>query len=128
MANPNIVDVTTIYGVTAGLAVTTTAIATQISNSVNAIAHNTASSGKVFKINALYISNIDGASAVSVDVATSDGTSAFHITKGVSIPADSTLDVLNKPIYLNEGVGLYLAASAAGDAEAVVSYEEISDQ
>jgi hypothetical protein len=128
MANPNIVDVTTIYGVTAGLAVTTTAIATQISNSVNAIAHNTASSGKVFKINALYISNIDGASAVSVDVATSDGTSAFHITKGVSIPADSTLDVLSKPIYLNEGVGLYLAASAAGDAEAVVSYEEISDQ
>jgi len=126
MANPNIVDVTTIYGVTAGLAVTTTAIATQISNSVNAIAHNTASSGKVFKINALYISNIDGASAVSVDVATSDGTSAFHITKGVSVPANSTLDVLSKSIYLNEGIGLYLAASAASDAEAVVSYEEIS--
>lgn len=126
MANPNIVNVTTINGVTTGMSVTTTAIGTQISNSVNAIAHNTASSGKVFKINALYISNIDGSSAVSVDVATSDGTSAFHITKGVSIPADSTLDVLSKPIYLNEGVGLYLAASAAGDAEAVVSYEEIS--
>jgi len=128
MANPNIVNVTTINGVTTGMSVTTAAIGTQHSNSANAIAHNTASSDKVFKINALYISNIDGASAVSVDVATSDGTSAFHITKGVSIPADSTLDVLNKPIYLNEGVGLYLAASAAGDAEAVVSYEEISDQ
>lgn len=126
MANPNIVNVTTINGVTTGMSVTTTAIADQDAATSSAIAHNAASSGKVFKINALYISNVDGASAVSVDVATSDQTNIFHIAKGVSVPANSTLDVLSKPIYLNEGIGLYLKASAAGDAEAFVSYEEIS--
>ena len=46
--------------------------------------------------------------------------------KTVSVPADSTIDVLSKAIYLEEGDALRLTASVASDIEAVCSYEEIS--
>ena len=59
MAAPNIVNVTTITGKTAVLAVTTSA---------TAIVTNSAASGKVFKVNALYVSNVDGAAAADVNV------------------------------------------------------------
>ena len=51
---------------------------------------------------------------------------AYHIAKTVSVPADSTLDILSKAIYLEEGDALRLTANAASDLEAVCSYEEIS--
>jgi hypothetical protein len=44
----------------------------------------------------------------------------------VSIPAKSTLDVLGKSIYLEEGDSLRLTASAASKIEAIASYEDIS--
>lgn len=50
----------------------------------------------------------------------------FHIAKTVVVPADATLDVISKPIYLEEGYSLRLKANAASDLEAVCSYEEIS--
>jgi len=42
------------------------------------------------------------------------------------VPADATLDILSKSIYLEEGDKIQALASANGDAEIVVSYEEIS--
>jgi hypothetical protein len=118
MAAPNIVNVATITGKTATLAVTTSA---------TAIVTNSAASNKVFKINALYVSNVDGTNAadVNVDIYSAVG-GAFHIAKTVSVPADSTLDVISKSIYLEEGYSLRLTASANSDLEAVCSYEEIS--
>ena len=53
MAAPNIVNVATITGKTAVQAVGTSA---------TAIVTNAGSSGKVFKVNALYVSNVDGTS------------------------------------------------------------------
>jgi sugar lactone lactonase YvrE len=50
----------------------------------------------------------------------------FHVAKTVSIPANATLDVISKPIYLEEGFSLRLKANLASDLEAVCSYEEIS--
>ena len=44
----------------------------------------------------------------------------------ITVPADATLDIISKPIYLEEGDALQLLASAASDLEAVCSYEEIS--
>ena len=51
---------------------------------------------------------------------------AYHVAKTVVVPADATLDVLAKAIYLEEGDALRLTANAASDLEAVCSYEEIS--
>jgi hypothetical protein len=117
MTAPNIVGVTTITGKTAVLVVTTSA---------TAIVENTAASGKVFKVNALYVSNVDGANAADVNVDIYRSSTAYHIAKTVSVPADSTLDVISKSIYLEEGDSLRLTASANSDLEAVCSYEEIS--
>jgi len=117
MAAPNIVNVTTIIGKTAVQAVTT---------SVTAIVTNSSSSGKVFKVNALYVSNVDGTSSASVSVDLYRSSTAYHIAKTVVVPADATLDVISKSLYLEEGNSLRLTASADSDLEAVCSYEEIS--
>ena len=87
---------------------------------------NAASSGKVFKVNALYISNVDGVNLATINIDNLRSSTAYHIMKTVSVPADSTIDVLSKAIYLEEGDALRLTANAASDVEAVCSYEEIS--
>ena len=117
MAAPNIVNVATITGKSAVQAIGTSAAA---------IVTNSASSGKVFKVNALYVSNVDGTNAATVNVDLFRSSTAYHIAKTISVPADSTLDVISKAIYLEEGDALRLTASVASDLEAVCSYEEIS--
>lgn len=118
MANPNIVNVTEIYGKTALQAVTTTA---------TAIVENTAASGKIIKINSLSVSNVDGTSSADITVDLYRNSTAYHISNLVSIPAKSTLVVISKDssVYLEEGDSLRCTASADGDLEAVCSYEEI---
>lgn len=117
MAAPNIVNVSTIIGKTAVQAVTTSA---------TAIVTNSAASGKVFKINALYVANVDGTNSADVTVDLFRGSTPYRITSTVAVPGDASLDVLTKAIYLEEGDSLRLTASANGDLEAVCSYEEIS--
>ena len=117
MAAPNIVGVTTITGKTAVLVVTTTP---------TAIVTNSAASGKVFKVNALYVSNIDGTNAADVNVDLFRSSTAYRIAYTISVPADATLDIISKSIYLEEGDALRVTASANSRLEAVCSYEEIS--
>jgi hypothetical protein len=117
MAAPNIVGVTTITGKTAVLVVTTTP---------TAIVSNSAASGKVFKVNALYVSNIDGTTAADVNIDLYRSSTAYRIAYTVAVPADATLDIISKSIYLEEGDALRITASANSRLEAVCSYEEIS--
>ena len=117
MAAPNIVNVATITGKTAVQAVTTSA---------TAIVSNSAASGKVFKVNALYVSNVDGTNNAEINVDVYRSSTAYHIGKTIVVPADATLDVISKAVYLEEGDSLRLTASANSDLEAVCSYEEIS--
>lgn len=117
MAAPNVVNVATITGKTAVQAVGTSA---------TAIVTNSAASGKVFKVNALYVSNVDGANNADITVDLFRSSTAYRIALTVVVPADASLDVLSKPIYLEEGDSLRLTANASGDLEAVCSYEEIS--
>ena len=117
MTAPNIVNVATITGKTAVQAVSTSA---------TAIVTNSASSGKVLKVNALYVSNVDGTNNAEITVDLYRSSTAYHVAKTVIVPADATLDVLAKAIYLEEGDALRLTANAASDLEAVCSYEEIS--
>jgi len=117
MAAPNVVNVGTITGKTAVQAVGTSA---------TAIVENTAASGKVFKVNALYVSNVDGNNNADVTIDLFRSSTAYHIAKTLVVPADATIDVLTKAIYLEEGDALRLTANAASDVEAICSYEEIS--
>ena len=117
MAAPNIVNVSTITGKTAVQAVGTSA---------TAIVTNSSGSNKVLKINALYVSNVDGTNNADITVDLFRSSTAYRIALTVVVPADASLDVLSKPIYLEEGDSLRLTANASGDLEAVCSYEEIS--
>jgi hypothetical protein len=69
---------------------------------------------------------VDGTNNAEVNVDLFRSSTAYHIAKTVVVPADASLDVLSKPIYLEEGDSLRLTANAASDIEAVCSYEEIS--
>lgn len=117
MAAPNIVNVTAIYGKTAVLAVTTSA---------TAILSNSAGSNKVFKVNALYIANIDGTNNAEVTVDIFRSSVAYRLASTVVVPADATLDLISESIYLEEGDSIRLTANANNDLEAVCSYEDIS--
>ena len=83
-------------------------------------------SNKVLKVNALYVSNVDGTNNADISVDIYRSSTAYHIAKTVSVPADATLDIISKSIYLEEGDSLRLTASVNSDLEAVCSYEEIS--
>jgi hypothetical protein len=106
MAAPNLTNITTIYGKTSGYAVTTT---------LAAALTNTAASGKVFKINSVYCSNVDGTSAADISLSHYNGTTDFYLAKTISVPADATqvLVTRNAGIYLEEGSSLRAIASVA---------------
>lgn len=117
MAAPNIVNVVTITGKTA---------VQIVSNTATAIVTNTAGSGKVIKVNALYAGNIDANTAYDLTVDVFRSSVAYRMVPTVTIPVKASLDVLSKPIYLEEGDALRLTGSTSNKIEAVTSYEEIS--
>ena len=121
MAAPNIVNVTSIYGRTRGQDLTTTTNAGIL----------TCASDKVLKVNSIIVSNIDASNSADVTISFSDNSqsSAKALASTVTVPAKSTLVVLGKdsPIYLEESDEIRGGASANGDLEVVISYEELDD-
>lgn len=124
MAAPNIVNVSTITGKTATVALSTTSQTTLVSNA--------ASSNAVYKINMIQVANVDGTSAadITIDVhsAAAGGGTAYSLISTASVAADASLVVLDKntALYLEEDRSITATASAANDLEVIVSYEEIS--
>jgi hypothetical protein len=119
MAAPNLKSPTTVIGKTVTYAVTT---------SLAAALTNAASSGKVLKINSVYCANVDGAAAADISLEFFNGTTGSAIGKTIAVPADATQVLVTREayIYLEEGHSLRAQASAAGDLELTISYEEIS--
>lgn len=120
MAAPNIVNVTTITGKTVGASLGLT-LTTDIL---------TCGANKVLKVNSVVASNIDGTNPVDVTVYFYDASavSRYALAYTVTVPAASTLIIVGKdnPIYLEESDQIEGGASATGDAQLVISYEEIS--
>ena len=128
MANPNIVNVTSILGGNAGWNLSATPTDTLME----------VDSGKVVKLNSIIVSNVDGTNAADVSVfidglgtgatgvSTTGANATVYIAKTISVPADATLVLLDTPIYMMEGDILKGGASAASDLDLLVSYEVIS--
>jgi len=115
MANPNIVNVTSILGVTYVQAVLTspTAIVSGIAD-------------KVIKLDALYVGNIDTAASYKITVDLYRSGVAYNILYQVPIPAGAGLDVLSKSIYIQEADTLRLTADTVSKLQAVASGEVIT--
>jgi hypothetical protein len=124
MANPNIVNVTSILGETTYAALTTTLTTVLLANS--------AASGKVYKVNSIMVANVDGTNAadvtVDINTAAGGGGTSYALASTISVPADATLTLVDKnsSFYLMEDKSIVGGASANGDLEVVISYEEIS--
>lgn len=124
MANPNMISATAIYGNNASVSLSTT--------SATSIVSNAASSGKIFKINTIIVTNVDGTAAADITInkysAAALGGTAFPIASTISVPADSTLIVLDKTtsIYLKENESIGATAAVANDLVVTCSWEEIS--
>lgn len=127
MANPNIVNVSTIYGNTSSYLISSTA-----DPFATALVNNLAASGKVFKINSIVVSNVDGTSAadVTIKIFSQDdlGGTGTAIASTISVPADATLIVTDKStcFYLLEDKSIGATASAANDLVITCSWEEIN--
>ena len=124
MANPNIVNVTAIYGNSSQVSLSTTNATSLVSNA--------ASSGKVFKINSITVANVDGTNAADITInvysQASLGGTAFPIVSTVSVPADATLIVTDKTtsFYLLENQSIGATAGSASDLVVTTSWEEIN--
>ena len=128
MANPNIVNVTSIVGGNAAWALSTGVTTTLL----------TVSADVLVKINSIIATNTHAtnATALTLDI-NGLGTGATGVTltgpatvcklaSTVNIPADDILVVIDKPIYLMEGDILRGGASVA-TCDLLVSYEVIND-
>lgn len=130
MANPNIVNVTTIYG-------TTTYLTPSVTTAV-VLLPNTASSGKVFKINQIVVANTTGTAAnTTVSIYTNgavaqgsapSGGTAYPVASAISVPANASLIVVDKTtaIYLQEGTSISVTSGTASALTYSISYEDIS--
>ena len=133
MAAPNIVNVTTITGITtfhAGIAVTTGG---KGSLGVTTVVSNSSSSGKVLKINSLTAAGIAATTGVTLqhfnNINHASAGSTVSIAMTVSVPTFSTLVLISKEnsLYLEENTSLGIFAQPnTGSIDVVCSYEEIS--
>lgn len=129
MANPNIVNVTSILGVTTYYVPSGT--------SAVSLLNNAAGSGHVYKIESLVAANTSG-SAVNCTVsyyskATAQGSApsggtAYPICSTVSVPANAALVVIekNNGVYLTEDSCISITSGTANNLTFTVSYEDIS--
>jgi len=124
MAAPNLLSPTTITGKSVTVDLSTT--------SATSVLSNAASSGKVLKVNSLYVANVDGTSAAEITInyysAAALGGTATQICSTIAVPADATLVVIDKDayIYLEEDRSLGATAGTSNDLKVFCSYEEIS--
>ena len=120
MATPNIVSVATINGFIVNGAVTTSNV-----DIIDVTAEY------VYKINNVIIANIDGTNAatVTLSVSTDNGSNCYAIASTVTVPANSTIVVIDKnsSFYLDETDLLRVTGSANSDLTYLVSGEKITD-
>ena len=127
MANPNIVNVTTILGNTS-----TNLISSTADPFATALVNNAAGSNKVYKINSIVAANVDGTSAadITIKIFSQDdlGGTGTAIASTISVPADATLIITDKTtsFYLLEDRSIGATAGSASDIVVTCSWEEIN--
>jgi hypothetical protein len=124
MANPNIVNVATILGNTSYLIPANTT-----ANTWTAL---TASTNYVNRIDFMTASNVTSAAAtvtVSINSATAGGGTAYRVAYQITVPANSTLVILDKTtsMYVGESQSVVVTVGTASAIELVASYEAISN-
>jgi hypothetical protein len=124
VANPNIVNVTSILG--------TTTYLTPANTTANTLLSNAASSGLVFKINQIVCANVNGSSAVNATVAINNAAAGagtnFPVISTISVPASASVIAVDKTtaIYLMENSSIVVTSGTSSGITYTISYESIA--
>jgi hypothetical protein len=123
MANPNIVNVTSIYGNTSYLIPSTTSATTWTAL--------TPAAGTVNKIDNIVASNVTASAVavtVSINSATGGGGTAYRIAYQISVPANASLIIVDKTtaIYVGESQSIVVTVGTGSAIELTSSYEAIT--
>jgi hypothetical protein len=121
MAAPNIRNPSSLIG--------KTSITANVSTSLSSILLNSASSGKVYKINSIFAANRDGSNSSQISIALNDGSTDAYLAYTIVVPADATQIISTKEtyFYLEEGWSIKAKAETSNDIDVIISYEEISN-
>ena len=119
MTAPNLKNPSVITGITTVVGLGTTAI--------TGILTNTSASNKVFKINSIFVANVDEINPADISISILRNGTDFYLAKTIVVPADATQIISSKDtyFYLEENVGIRAQASNADDLHVTISYEEI---
>jgi len=122
MANPNIVNVTSIYGNTSYL-IPATSVATWTAL--------TPASGTVNKIDNVVASNVSSSAAtitLSINSAVSGGGVAYRIAYQISVPPNASVILIDKTtaIYVGEAQSIVATSGTTSAIELTASYEAIT--
>jgi hypothetical protein len=123
MANPNIVNVTSIYGNTSYLIPSTTGATTWTAL--------TPSAGTVNKIDNIVAANVTASAVavtVSINSATGGGGTAYRIAYQISVPANASLIIVDKTtaFYCGESQSIVVTVGTGSAIELTASYEAIT--
>jgi len=123
MANPNIVNVTSIYGNTSYLIPSTTSATTWTAL--------TPASGTVNKIDNIVAANVTGSSAsvtVAINSAAAGAGTNYRLVYQVPVPANASVVVADKStaFYLGEAQSIVVTVGTASAIELTSSYEAIT--
>lgn len=123
MAAPNIVNIASMYGRITYLAPANT--------SANTLLSNAASSGLLYRVNTLTATNVTTSPAVttvSINSAASGGGTAYRIAYQITVPAYSSLVLIDKNGYQNlpEDSSIVVTSGTSSAIEYVCSYDEIA--
>jgi len=123
VANPNIVNVTSIYGSTSYLIPSTTSATTWTAL--------TPSAGTVNKIGNIVASNVTSSAVavtVSINSAVSGGGTAYRIAYQISVPPNSSLIIADKTtsFYVGEAQSVVVTVGTGSAIELTASFESIT--
>ena len=123
MANPNIVNVVSIYGNTSYLIPTATSATTWTAL--------TPAVGTVNKLDNIVATNVTASNAtitVSINSATGGGGTAYRIAYQITVPPNAALIVMDKStaIYVGETQSIVVTSGTSNAIELTASYEAIT--
>lgn len=118
MANPNLGNAVSIIASTVTSNLTTTLTTTLLSGTANS----------VHKINSIIIANINGTNSASTTLSYYDGTNDRYFAYQVTVPAGSTVIVIDKGsgFYVTENAAIRGGASLNSYLTSLISYETLS--
>ena len=125
MANPNLLGISNVVGVTTNIVIGTTEVGT----GYQTVLSNADASGKVYKIVSILAANKTTGNCtvdVNLNMAAAGAGTSTALADGVIIPGRAVQIIIDKntPIYVMENRSIVAAANTSADI--TISYEDIS--